>query len=428
MKDATATCSCAVPPAPGLRSPVLLGFTDADLKVCDIMTDNVICAVPGETVLSAVRRMSESKVSCVIVVDSDTVVGILTERDVLRGVAAGGRDPTKSKVAERMSRPVVSITPDSPLLEASAIMGSKGIKRLAVIDEEQLLGLVTQTDITRGLVSLWPYKEVADIMSTDVVTADASATVAEAAGLMSSRNISCVVVMRQHDTVGILTEKDVLKRVVALHRDPGTTLVAEVMSHPIITLPPNHSIMCVSRMMDRMRIHRLVVKENKQVYGIVSQTDILGAVRRELENIREAQVRHESEMGQLTEATAKNLSSIENLLRETLGIPERPGAPSALTGTPPHALCGHPTSGGHGHCPTTAADPILTSLHDLISEAKSNLDQISGMVQRRVLRSGNFDRTNRSTRIPPRHPEATRSPEARPEYCPTRTDQEPAES
>ena len=159
MNDAMAAGSRAVPPAPGLRSPVLLGFTDADLKVCDIMTDNVICAAPGETVLSAVRRMSECRVSCVIVVEGDTVAGILTERDVLRAVAAGGRDPTKSNVAEKMSRPVVSVAPEAPVLEAGAIMGSKGIKRLAVLDGEQLLGLVTQTDITRGLVLCGPTKK-----------------------------------------------------------------------------------------------------------------------------------------------------------------------------------------------------------------------------------------------------------------------------
>ena len=372
MNDAMAACSRAVPPAPDLCAPVLLGFTDADLKVRDIMTDHVICAAPGETVLSAVRRMSECRVSCVIVVEDEMVAGILTERDVLRAVAVGGRDPTKSKVAERMSSPVVSIEPDAPVLEAGAIMGAKGIKRLAVVDGAPLVGLVTQTDITRGLVSLWPYKEVADIMSTEVVTADAAATVAAAAGLMSARNISCVVVMRQQDAVGIMTEKDVLKRVVALHRDPGTTLVAEVMSHPIVALAPTHSILCASRMMDRMRIHRLVVKENRQVYGIVSQTDILDAVRAELEQIREAQLRREAEATQLAESTVQNLSAMESLVRGASALRAPPGEPSALT-----------------------------SLQDLISESKSNLDRISRLVQRRGISAGGGDSPNWPTRIPP---------------------------
>jgi CBS domain-containing protein len=373
MKDTMAAYGRAVPVAPGLCSPVLLGFTDADLKVCDIMMGDVICAAPGETVLSAVRRMSECRVSCVLVVEGDTVAGILTERDVLRSVAAGGRDPTKVKVAEKMSSPVVSVEPDVPVLEAGAIMGFKGIKRLAVLDGGQLLGLVTQTDITRGLVSLWPYKEVADIMSTEVVTADASATVAEAARLMSSRNISCVVVLRQQDAVGMMTEKDVLKRVVALHRDPDTTLVADVMSHPIVALAPTQSILFASRMMDRVRIHRLVVKENKQVYGIVSQTDILEAVRRELEQIRAAQHRREAEVIQLTESTAQNLAALEDLLREPSALCEPPGAPSART-----------------------------ALQDLIAESKDNLERISCIVQRCGVFEGGFDSPHWPTRIPPR--------------------------
>ena len=427
MNEAMATCNCAARSAPGLESPVLRGFTDADLKVCDIMTDNVVCAVPGETVLSAVRRMSECGVSCVIVVDGNTVAGILTERDVLRRVAAGGREPTQSRVAERMSSPVVSITPDSPVLEASAIMGSKGIKRLAVIEGGQLLGVVTQTDITRGLVALWPHKEVADIMSLEVVTADASATVAEAAGLMSARNISCVVVVYQHNAAGILTEKDILKRVVALHRDPGKTLVGEVMSHPMVTLPPNHSIMCASRMMDRRHIHRLVVQEDQQVYGIVSQTDILEAVREGLEHVREAQLDREFEVNQLTESIANDLSSVESLVREASGLCEPPARPSAPTGIGGHASHGNPTSVSQGHHPASAANPLLLSLQDLISECKSNLDQISRIVQRRGVFNSDFDSTDGPPHTPPRHREAPRSAEAWPEHCPAETDPGPAE-
>jgi CBS domain-containing protein len=420
MNDAMSAGPCAAPSAAGLRAPVLLGFTDADLKVCDIMTDHVVCAVPAETVLSAVRRMSECRVSCVIVVDGETVAGILTERDVLRGVAAGSRDPTKAKVAERMSRPVVSIRPESPVLEAGIIMRSQGVRRLAVVDGPQLLGLVTQTDITRGLISLWPYKEVADIMSPEVVTADASATVAQAAGLMSSRNISCVVVMRHQDAVGILTEKDVLKRVVALHRDPGTTPVADVMSHPIVALPPTHSIMCASRIMDRMRIHRLVVKENKQVCGIVSQTDILDAVRRELEQIRETQLCREAEVRQLMESAAGSLSSMESLVREASGICAPPGA----TGKGGHASCNSPVSASSGHHPAGALSSILISLQDLIAESRSNLHRLSGLVQRPRVFGGDFDSTGWPTH-PGRYPEATCSAEPWPQHCPAGNDRGP---
>lgn len=375
MKDTTETRDFGATAALRVRSPVLLGFGDVDLKVKDVMTDNVVCAVPGETILSAIKRMSEHRVSCVVVVDDGTVVGILTERDVLRGVAAESRDPTRSKVVEKMSSPVVSIPPEAPVLQASEIIRSKGIKRLVVGDGRRLLGLVTQTDITRGLTSLWPSKNVADIMSTNVVTVNVSITVAQAARMMSSQNISCVVVMHREEAVGIMTEKDVLKRVVALHRDPGTTPVAEVMSRPLVTSTPDHSILCVSRMMDRMHIHRLVVKENKQVCGIVSQTDILDALLRELEEVREARLRHRSEASQLTDSTAENLSLIESLVREAHGTPEL----SMLAGVRENAPCGSLTAMSRRDCPATAGDRVSTSLQDLISESRSNLERISRM-------------------------------------------------
>jgi CBS domain-containing protein len=382
MKDMTETRDVGIIPAARPGAPVLLGFRGEDLMLKDVMTDNVVCAVPNETVGSAIKRMSEHRVSCVVVVEDDAVVGILTEKDVLRGVAAESRDPTRSKVAEKMSSPVVSTGPDVHVLEASEIMRSKGIKRLVVGDGRRLFGLVTQTDITRGLTSLWPSKDVVDIMSRDVVTVDVSVTVAQAARLMTARNISCVVVTNRGDAVGIVTEKDILKRVVALHRDHGTTPVADIMSRPLVASPPNHSILCISRMMDRMHIHRLVVKENKQVCGIVSQTDILDALRTELEEIRELQRRRRSEASQLVDAVAQNLSSIESLVREARGA----AALFASAGVCANAPRGSLTSTRHDDYPATAGDPILTSVQALISESSSDVERIS-----RMLRGGSFD-------------------------------------
>jgi len=366
MQDITATA------APDVRSPVLPGFGDAELKVRDVMTDHVVCAASGETVLTAIKKMSDNRVSCVVVVDNDTVVGILTERDVLRGVAAEtGRHSPRSKVAERMSSPVISIAPDVPVLDASELIRSKGIKRLVVGDGKRLVGLVTQTDITRGLISLWLSENVADIMSTNVATVNVSVTVAEAARIMTTRNISCIVVMNHDEPVGIMTEKDVLKRVVALHRNPNTTAVQDVMSRPVVTSPPDHSILCVSRTMDRMRIHRLVVKENKHVCGIVSQTDILDALRRELERIREVQSHRRLEATQLAKATASNLSSIESLVR---------GGTAALTTAREAVPCGSFEAIRREFYPSTTPKSMPTSLQDLILQSRTYVERIAEML------------------------------------------------
>jgi CBS domain-containing protein len=120
-------------------------------------------------------------------------------------------------------------------------------------------------------------------MSKNIATVDAQTTVAEAARIMSSRNISCVVVLHRNELAGILTEKDVLKRVVALSKNATQTRVPAVMSCPVASMPPSCSILSASKMMEKMHIHRLVIMDGKEVCGIVTQTDVMRAVRSELE-------------------------------------------------------------------------------------------------------------------------------------------------
>jgi len=107
--------------------------------------------------------------------------------------------------------------------------------------------------------------------------------VAEAAHIMSSYNVSSIVAEYQKRLVGILTERDLLKRVVALSKNPARTRVADVMSFPVTSVPPSYSILSASNMMEKMHVHRLVIVDGKKACGIVTQTDIMWAVRSELE-------------------------------------------------------------------------------------------------------------------------------------------------
>jgi CBS domain-containing protein len=310
-----------------MRSSASLEFGDAELKIEDIMSETIVSAAPDETVLSAARRMAKHNISCIVVTTADGPVGILTERDALRGVAGGYEDFLTAIVSEKMSSPVITVSPDLPALDASALMESKGIKRLLVVRNEQLVGVVTQTDITRGLISMSPFKNISDLMSTEVVTVNATTTITEAAQLMASRNISCVVLMHRQEAAGIVTEKDVLQRVVAGTEDPTTTPVAEIMSFPVATVPPTYSVMSATRMMDSMHIHRLVVAQDDEVQGIVTQTDIIGAVRRKLEEARAARVQRQSERSRLSESAMETLASIQGLV----GAARIPGAGPAAT-------------------------------------------------------------------------------------------------
>lgn len=252
------------------------------LAVRDIMVREVVTASPTETVLTATKRMFAQDVSCVVVTDDGRVAGILTQRDLLACIARDEAGFGQLPVAERMSSPTVVAGPELSVFDAGQLLKSRQIKYLPIVSEQGLVGLVTQTDITRGLICLTPLQRVSEIMTPGVTTISVDATVTEAARIMWNRNISCVVVMKEHEAAGVFSQQDVVARVLSLRKNPARTPVADVMSKPVLPVPLDYSVFLAGRIMDRMRIHRLVVQDGGRVCGIVSQTDILHAVQKRL--------------------------------------------------------------------------------------------------------------------------------------------------
>lgn len=287
-----------------------------DLKIRDIMSKEVVTTMPGDNAFDTAQRMSEAGISCVVVMDGERVVGILSERDVLRAIAGPLVDLHRITVARVMSSPVQSASPALSILTAGRIMEARQIRRLPVLEGKQLVGIVTQTDITRGLVTLIPLRSISDIMTREVATVAADASVAEAARIMGSRRISCVVVMRQDEPVGILTEKDVIRRIVTARKDPAETRVADVMSFPITTVPPSYSVLGVCRKMDARHLHRLVIMDAGKLCGIVTQTDIMRAIRAELERVENERWGWMTELTMQVQSTIDNLQKLADLLQK----------------------------------------------------------------------------------------------------------------
>jgi PAS domain S-box-containing protein len=253
------------------------------LSVGDVMSEDVATVSPDEIVISAAKIMSDKKISCIVVMDQGNIVGIVTETDVLRRVSRNGKDFYQTKLSQIMSSPVESVSSDLSVLEASKIMGLKRIKRLPILKENKLVGIVTQTDLVRALTSYGLWRDVSEIMSRNIAFVQMKASVTEAAKIMTDRDISCIMVMDGDDVVGILTEKDMLGRVVSLQRDPVNTMMEEVMSHPVTTISSNFSVFSASKLMEEMNIRRLVVLKDKRLCGVLTQTDIFMAVRNKLQ-------------------------------------------------------------------------------------------------------------------------------------------------
>ncbi len=305
------------------------------LRVADIMSKDVVTATLDDTIFSVAQKMSALRVSCVVVTHEEQVVGILTEKDMLNSVALRDVEFRRLKAAERMTSPVDTIRADVSVFEADRLMDTLCIRRLPVLENGRLVGIVTQTDITRGLISLNALRYVSDIMSRHIASVSSDATVVEAARLMSTSNISCLVVLHRQEVAGIITEKDLLKRVVALHKDPTQTRVADVMSCPVVSVPSSWSILSASKKMETLHFHRLLVMDDKTVCGIITQTDIMRAIRSAFDAVESQRRAMEAELSDVVQRVILDMQKMRGVLQDLPGS-SAPGDATAHA-TPPAA-------------------------------------------------------------------------------------------
>ena len=114
--------------------------------VGEIMTRDVLGLDPATSLLDAARRMHERRVGAVVVREGERLVGIVTERDVLRAVATGA---IEGSVADAMTHGPDTIGPDEGAGQAAALMIHGGFRHLPVLDEGRVAGIVSIRDLMR---------------------------------------------------------------------------------------------------------------------------------------------------------------------------------------------------------------------------------------------------------------------------------------
>lgn len=116
-----------------------------------------------------------------------------------------------------------------------------------------------------------------DIMTTEVVSVAGTATVAEAVALMKSRQVRALVVDRRdaEDAYGMITQRDIVYKVLAKGLDPSKVQVHEIMSKPLVVVNANLDVKYVARLMANMGLSRAPVIGDHQLLGIVSMSDIV---------------------------------------------------------------------------------------------------------------------------------------------------------
>lgn len=116
--------------------------------------------------------------------------------------------------------------------------------------------------------------KVEDVMVKEVVTIDDDVTVKEAADVMNKFDIGSLIAIRKGKAMGILTERDILRRIVADGKDPVKIRVRDVMTSPLVVAEPGMDLAEAVKLMFHMKIKKLPVVDGKRIVGLVSLTDI----------------------------------------------------------------------------------------------------------------------------------------------------------
>lgn len=255
---------------------------------------NPLLMAPEVAVMEAIATMSYSRTSYTLIVENNKLIGIFTERDVVK-LTASKNSLEGVAISQVMTQVLITIT----LLEAGdiysvlALFRSSQIRHLPIVDEHGYpIGVVTPDSLRQVLkpTDLLQMGRVGEIMTTAVITAPANASVFEVAQQMATNRKSCIVICQSGGyseaiangkplkPIGIITEKDLVK-FTATGLDIAQISAEKVMSYPLLPVQLNTTLWHTHEMMQKYKIRRLVVVDTDgYLVGIVTQSTLLYAI------------------------------------------------------------------------------------------------------------------------------------------------------
>ncbi|MBE9032304.1 diguanylate cyclase [filamentous cyanobacterium LEGE 11480] len=246
-----------------------------------IVESNIPTFPPDTPVQFAIDAMVRVNMTCVLVVRSQRLVGIFTERDLTRGIAA------KIDFGQLLLRDVMVTAPLTVQIEdlddifkISQQFLQHHVRHLPVIDHrQQVLGIITPQSLRNRFKPEYLLRNirVGEVMMTDVLRAAVTDSVMSVVQLMSQHRVSCIVIVDPHNQapLGVITERDVA-RLHGQHPDLDVLPVAQVMSQPLALMWPQNSLWEVHQRMQSMHVRRLVISHaTGELAGIVTQTQML---------------------------------------------------------------------------------------------------------------------------------------------------------
>jgi len=267
------------------------------------ISNNPITILKSSTISDIIKKLLESKLSRLIVVESGKPVGIITEKDIgLFLFSETSKQGLDDIPISKIMKPILFVEEGLTPIESAKIMIEKGVSSLTIGSEENIKGIFTKTDLVKYYLENASERKVVDYMTHDYVFTHSAAPLFKVVRKMLENKVSRIIVKNQNEQpIGIISFRDLFRISIELgseEDDSGYTisdqirkgflseegfgnisLAREVMTKGIISIKFNEKISSACKLILENNVSGLVVLDgNGSIAGIISKTDIIKAI------------------------------------------------------------------------------------------------------------------------------------------------------
>jgi CBS domain-containing protein len=279
------------------------------MKIEDVMNEEVIVAEENEQVSHARNLMLKYGYSRILVVNQeDKLVGILTEKDLTRKMRSNGpkwkrRTIDKISIRRVMTPQPVTLTPTREVRDAVEIMIKNDISSVPVVDGDEILGIVTKTELMDFYRDKFAGKwKVSDLMTSEVVTVNENHSIGHVISTMEDQKIGKLIVVRDNEPVGIITSANIsfanvedpetgvsVEKIAFLRkidgqekrnvREVSMVTAGDIMTNHLIKIEQTEDASSAADIMTKKEVSGIPVVNDNELVGIITKTDIIRGIQ-----------------------------------------------------------------------------------------------------------------------------------------------------
>ena len=279
------------------------------MKIEDVMNEEVILAGENEQVSHARNLMLKHGYSRILVVDQEgKPVGIITEKDLTRKMRSNGpkwkrRTIDKISIRRVMTPNPVTVTPFREVREAVELMIKNNISSIPVIDGEEVVGIITKSDLMDFYRQKYTGKwKVSQLMTSEVITVNENHSIGHVIGVMEDQKIGKVIVVRDNEPVGIITSSNIsfanvedpetgvsVEKIAFLRnidgqekrnvREVSMVTAGDLMTNHLIKIEQDEDAASAADIMAKKEISGIPVVSDNELVGIITKTDIIRGIQ-----------------------------------------------------------------------------------------------------------------------------------------------------